>query len=58
MITATVTFDEHEIHFNGYIISEAQDGSVWFVQDDDLNTLCEFKMIEQAILYCMENSNG
>ncbi len=55
MIKAEVVFDENEIHVNGYILSESQNGSVWYVQDEDMNTIVEYSELEKAIKYCMEN---
>lgn len=55
MIKAEVVFDEHDIQINGYIVSEAMDGSEWFVQDKSMITIAEFRMLENAIKYCLEN---
>lgn len=56
MIKCEVVFDEHEIKVNGFTISEANDGSLWFVYDyENIKIVNQFEMLEQAIKYCMEN---
>ncbi|CCH57729.1 hypothetical protein A323_gp21 [Acinetobacter phage AP22] len=55
MIKAEVVFDEHQIELNNLVIKEAQDGSIWYVEDEDYVVLAQFRMLEEAIKYCMEN---
>ena len=55
MIKAEVVSGELQIQVNNLVIKESQDDSIWYVEDEDHVVLAQFRMLEQAIKYCMEN---
>lgn len=56
MIKAEVIFDESEIHVNGFIIQESSSGDAWYIVNDDHDVIETFFELEQAIRYCLEQS--
>ncbi|QEP53344.1 hypothetical protein BS46_gp162 [Acinetobacter phage BS46] len=55
MIEAKVVSGEIQIQVNNLVIKESQDDSIWYVEGEDHVVLAQFRMLEQAIKYCMEN---
>ncbi|QYC51700.1 hypothetical protein [Acinetobacter phage Abp95] len=55
MIEAKVVSGEIQIQANNLVIKESQDDSTWYVEDEDYVVLAQFRMLEEAIKYCMEN---
>mgnify|MGYP000891921923 CR=1 FL=1 len=57
MVKCEVVFDENEIQCNGFLLQEQANGEYWFILNEDYEVVTTKSILEQAIKYCLENSD-